>query len=65
MYINPLDSDAIMEAMLQVLDQEKADALGLRAKAHINQSPFNLHKSLGILNNILVKAIPLRRMWGH
>jgi glycosyltransferase involved in cell wall biosynthesis len=63
-YFEPSDSGAIKDAMSKILDKSFRNNLVASAYTHIKQSPFNLEKSLIVLNKLLVDLIPLRKVWG-
>ncbi len=63
-YFSPSDKNSIKISMLQVLSEEFRMNLIDSAYQHINQSNFNIDKSLDILNKILLDIIPFRKTWG-
>lgn len=64
LYFEPADSGAIKNAMSKVLDRNLRENLVASAYIHIKKSPFNLSKSLIVLDKLLTDIIPLRKVWG-
>jgi glycosyltransferase involved in cell wall biosynthesis len=64
LYFEPSNADAIHSAMKQILDRDFRTTLIESAFRDIQNSPFNIDKSLETLNKILLEIIPIRKAWG-
>jgi glycosyltransferase involved in cell wall biosynthesis len=64
LYFEPSNADSIYSAMKQILDEGFRKRLIDAAFRDIQNSPFNIGKSLEILNKILLEIIPIRKAWG-
>jgi glycosyltransferase involved in cell wall biosynthesis len=64
LYFNPSNADDICVAMNQVLNESVRINLVKAGYNHIQNSPFNIEKSLIILNETLLEIMPKRKAWG-
>ena len=64
LYFEPADAQAIERAMHQIINDDAARVNLIEAAyTHINQSKFNLNKSLLVLNELLLEIKPIRMTW--
>ena len=63
-FINPKNANEIELAMAKMLSYNFRNNLVKNAYEHIKNSPFNLQKSLKILNSFLIDILPVRKTWG-
>jgi glycosyltransferase involved in cell wall biosynthesis len=64
LYFEPSNAASIYSAMKQILDEGLRKRLIDAAFRDIQNSPFNIDKSLETLNKILLEVIPVRKAWG-
>lgn len=64
LYFDPSSAANIERCLKKILDASLRKQLSTAARQQIATSPFNLDKSLQVLENILLEAKPIRRAWG-
>lgn len=64
LYFDPASATDIKRRMQEIQDAALRRQLTAAARQRISNSPFKLEKSLPLLEQILLEAMPIRKAWG-
>jgi glycosyltransferase involved in cell wall biosynthesis len=64
LYFDPANAASIRERMIEILDKNLSKTLAEAAQERMSQSPFNVEKSIALLQEILLQIKPIRKTWG-